>query len=205
MFKDLKISTGINLLLGLLIVCIIAVSSYALTSAKSSSDNFDDAVMTNNNIDTLNSAILGLTNAMAQVNAGMLATMINQPVNQGDIDNAKKVFAQAEKDMSEFLSTPFKTEKEELIAKDIHKRFESVLEFSLKKINYINNPTSYTNDVVDEAKQRIALKELADEYLTFAEELVTGFGETAQSDAQRMTMFAMVRTAARGRLPMRTL
>ncbi|WP_288882868.1 Tar ligand binding domain-containing protein, partial [uncultured Kosakonia sp.] len=123
MFKDLKISTGINLLLGLLIVCIIAVSSYALTSAKSSSDNFDDAVMTNNNIDTLNSAILGLTNAMAQVNAGMLATMINQPVNQGDIDNAKKMFAQAEKDMSEFLSTPFKTEKEELIAKDIHKRF----------------------------------------------------------------------------------
>lgn len=191
MFKDLKISTGINLLLGLLIICIIAVSGYALTSAKSSSDNFDDAVMTNNNIDTLNSAILGLTNAMAQVNAGMLATMINQPVNQGDIDNAKKMFAQAEKDMSEFLSTPFKTEKEELIAKDIHMRFESVLEFSLKKINYINNPTSYTNDVVDEAKQRIALKELADEYLTFAEELVTGFGETAQSDAQRMTMFAM--------------
>jgi len=104
MFKDLKISTGINLLLGLLIVCIIAVSSYALTSAKSSSDNFDDAVMTNNNIDTLNSAILGLTNAMAQVNAGMLATMINQPVNQGDIDNAKKMFAQAEKDMSQGYS-----------------------------------------------------------------------------------------------------
>lgn len=191
MFKDLKISTGINILFGLLIVCIVAVSGYALTSSKSSSENFDDAVLTNTNIDTLNSAILGLTNAMAQVNAGMLATMINQPVNQGDIDSAKKMFAVAEKDMDTFMSTPFKTEKEELIAKDIHKRFESVLAFSLKKMNYINNPTAYTNDVVDEAKQRIALKELADEYLAFAEELVTGFGDTAHADTQRMTMFAM--------------
>lgn len=174
MFKDLKISTGINLLLGLLIVCIIAVSSYALTSSRSSSVNFDDAVLTNTNIDTLNSAILGLTNAMAQVNASMLATMINQPVNQGDIDSAKKMFTLAEKDMDKFMSTPFKTQEEEAIAAKIQKRFESVLAFSLKKINYINNPTSYTNDVVDEAKQCIALKELADEYLVFAEELVHG-------------------------------
>jgi len=192
MFKDLKISTGINLLLGLLIVCIIAVASYALTSAKSSSDNFGDAVMTNNNIDSLNGAILGLSNAMAQINAGMLATMINQPVNQGDIDSAKKMFADAEKQMDKFMSSPFKTQEEEVIAAKIHKRFESVLAFSLKKMNYISNPTSYTNDVVDEAKQRVALKDLADEYLAFAEELVHGFGETAESDTQRMTMFAMV-------------
>ncbi|MGR4051033.1 methyl-accepting chemotaxis protein [Kosakonia cowanii] len=191
MFKDLKISTGVNLLIGLLIVCIIAVSSYALTSSKSASENFDDSVLTNKNVDTLNSAILGLTNAMAQVNAGMLATMINQPVNQGDIDNAKKMFTMAERDMNKFMATPFKTEKEELIAKEIHKRFESVLAFSLKKMNYIRNPTGYTNDVVDEAKQRIALKDLADEYLVFAEGLINTFGDTAHADTQRMTLFAM--------------
>jgi len=195
MFKDLKISTGVNLLLGLLIVCIVAVASYALTSAKSSSDNFEDAVLTNNNIDTLNGAILGLSNAMAQVNAGMLATMINQPVNQGDIDSAKKMFADAEKLMDKFMSTPFKTEEEEVIAEKIHKRFESVMAFSLKKMNFINNPSSYTNDVVDEAKQRIALKELADEYLAYAEQLVNGFGEIAHNDTQRMTMFAILALA----------
>ncbi|WP_342323907.1 methyl-accepting chemotaxis protein [Kosakonia sp. BYX6] len=192
MFKDLKISTGINLLLGLLIVCIIVVSTYALTSSKSSSDNFDDAVLTNNNIDTLNSAVLGLTSAMAQVNAGMLATMINQPVNQGDIDNAKKMFATAEKQMDKFMATPFKTEEERAAAQTIQKRFESVLAFSLKKINYIANPASYPNDVVDEAKQRIALRDSADEYLAYAEQLVGSFGDASHTYTQRMSLFAIL-------------
>lgn len=192
MFKDLKISTGINLLVGLLIVCIVVVSSYALTSSRSSSSNFDNAVLTSSNIDTLNNAISGLTGAMSQINAGMASTLMNQPLDQADIDNAKKMFARAEKEMDEFMSTPFKTDEERVIASDIQKRFEIVLAFSLKKMNYITNPTEYTGDLIDEAKQRVALKQSSDKYLTYAEELITSFSETAHSDTQRMSLFAII-------------
>ncbi|MEQ4450933.1 Tar ligand binding domain-containing protein [Kosakonia sacchari] len=114
MFKDLKISTGINILFGLLIACVVMVSTYALISSRSTADNFDDAVMTNNNIDMLNSAIVGMTGGIAQINGAMLATMINQPPEQADIDKAKKMLTAAEAQMDKFMSTPFQTEEEQV-------------------------------------------------------------------------------------------
>ncbi|QOV63046.1 methyl-accepting chemotaxis protein [Kosakonia pseudosacchari] len=190
MFKDLKISTGINILFGLLIACIILVSAYSLTSARSSADNFDDAVMTNENIDMLNSSIVGITGAVAQINAGMLATMINQPIEQSDIDRAKTMLSNAEKQMDKFISTPFQTDEETTIAADIKKRFDIVMASAQRKITFIKNPTAYDRDVVDEAKQRVALQEASEQYLVFAEHLITNFSETSHNDTQRMTFFA---------------
>ncbi|WP_086873760.1 methyl-accepting chemotaxis protein [Kosakonia pseudosacchari] len=190
MFKDLKISTGINILFGLLIACIILVSAYALVSSRSTADNFGDAVMTNDNIDMLNSAIVGLTGGIAQVNGAMVATLINQPVEQTDIDKAKEMLANAEKQMDKFVSTPFQTEEEQTIAANIKKRFDTVLASAQRKITFIKNPTAYDRDMIDEAKNRIAVQEAAEEYLTYAEHLVTGFSEVSHSDTQRMTFFA---------------
>ncbi|NUL38049.1 methyl-accepting chemotaxis protein [Kosakonia sacchari] len=190
MFKDLKISTGINILFGLLIACIILVSAYALVSSRSTADNFDDAVMTNGNIDMLNSAIVGLTGGIAQVNGAMVATMINQPVDQTDIDKAKQMLATAEKQMDKFMSTPFQTEEEQTIAANIKKRFDTVLTSAQRKVTFIKNPTAYDRDVIDEAKNRVAVQEAAQEYLAYAEQLITGFSDVSHSDTQRMTFFA---------------
>ncbi|MCL6744357.1 methyl-accepting chemotaxis protein [Kosakonia sp. R1.Fl] len=190
MFKDLKISTGINILFGLLIACIVMVSTYALVSSRATADNFDDAVMTNNNIDMLNSAIVGLTGGIAQVNGAMVATMINQPVEQADIDKAKKMLANAEKQMDKFMSTPFQTEEERTIAANIKKRFDTVLASGQRKATFIKNPTTYDRDVIDEAKNRVAVQEAAEEYLTHAEQLITGFSDTSHRDTQRMSFFA---------------
>ncbi|MDZ7323060.1 methyl-accepting chemotaxis protein [Kosakonia sacchari] len=190
MFKDLKISTGINILFGLLIACIVMVSTYALVSSRATADNFDDAVMTNNNIDMLNSAIVGLTGGIAQINGAMVATMINQPVEQADIDKAKKMLANAEKQMDKFMSTPFQTEEERTIAANIKKRFDTVLASGQRKATFIKNPTTYDRDVIDEAKNRVAVQEAAEEYLTHAEQLITGFSDTSHRDTQRMSFFA---------------
>ncbi|MEJ8321613.1 methyl-accepting chemotaxis protein [Kosakonia sacchari] len=190
MFKDLKISTGINILFGLLIACIVMVSTYALVSSRATADNFDDAVMTNNNIDMLNGAIVGLTGGIAQVNGAMVATMINQAPEQGDIDRAKKMLANAEKQMDKFMSTPFQTEEEQTIAANIKKRFDTVLASAQRKVTFIKNPTTYDRDVIDEAKNRVAVQEAAEEYLAYADKLINGFSETSHSDTQRMTFFA---------------
>jgi len=190
MFKDLKISTGINILFGLLIACIVMVSTYALVSSRATADNFDDAVMTNNNIDMLNGAIVGLTGGIAQINGAMLATMINQPPGQDDIDRAKKMLANAEKQMDKFMSTPFQTEEEQTIANNIKKRFDTVLAGAQRKATFIKNPTTYDRDVIEEAKLRVAVQDASEEYLAYAEKLVTGFSDVSHRDTQRMSFFA---------------
>lgn len=190
MFKDLKISTGINILFGLLIACVVMVSTYALISSRSTADNFDDAVMTNNNIDMLNSAIVGMTGGIAQINGAMLATMINQPPEQADIDKAKKMLTAAEAQMDKFMSTPFQTEEEQAIAANIKKRFDAVLAGAMRKATFIKNPTTYDRDVVDEAKNRIAAQEAAEEYLAYAAKLVNTYSDVSHDDTQRMSFFA---------------
>lgn len=190
MFKDLKISTGINILFGLLIACIVVVSTYALVSSRATADNFDDAVMTNNNIDALNGAIVGMTGGIAQINGAMLATMINQPPGQDDIDRAKKMLANAEKQMDQFMSTPFQTEEEQTIANNIKKRFDTVLAGAQRKATFIKNPTTYDRDVIEEAKLRVGLQDASEEYLAYAEQMVTGFSDVSHRDTQRMSFFA---------------
>ncbi|TCC09542.1 methyl-accepting chemotaxis protein [Kosakonia quasisacchari] len=190
MFKDLKISTGINILFGLLIACIVVVSTYALVSSRATADNFDDAVMTNNNIDALNGAIVGMTGGIAQINGAMLATMINQPPGQDDIDRAKKMLVNAEKQMDQFMSTPFQTEEEQTIANNIKKRFDTVLAGAQRKATFIKNPTTYDRDVIEEAKLRVGLQDASEEYLAYAEQMVTGFSDVSHRDTQRMSFFA---------------
>ncbi|MFE4112527.1 methyl-accepting chemotaxis protein [Kosakonia sp. YIM B13611] len=190
MFKDLKISTGINILFGLLIACIVMVSTYALVSSRATADNFDDAVMTNNNIDMLNGAIVGMTGGIAQINGAMLATMINQAPGQDDIDKAKKMLANAEKQMDKFMSTPFQTEEEQTIANNIKKRFDTVLAGAQRKATFIKNPTTYDRDVIEEAKLRVGLQDASEEYLAYAEQMVTGFSDVSHRDTQRMSFFA---------------
>ncbi|WP_313627488.1 methyl-accepting chemotaxis protein [Kosakonia sp.] len=192
MFKDLKISTGINILFGLLIACIVVISAYALTSSQSTAENFDDAVMTNTNIDMLNSAIVGVSGGMAHINAGMLATMLNEPLEQSGIDRAVSMLNNAEKQMDKFMSTPFQTEEERTIAANIQKHFETVLAAARKKVEFIRNPTGYSGNIISEARMRVALQDASEEYLAYAEQLISGFSETSHNDTQRMTFVSFL-------------
>lgn len=195
MFKDLKISTGINILFGLLIACIVVISAYALTSSQSTAENFDDAVMTNTNIDMLNSAIVGVSGGMAHINAGMLATMLNEPLEQSGIDRAVSMLNNAEKQMDKFMSTPFQTEEERTIAANIQKHFETVLAAARKKVEFIRNPTGYSGNIISEARMRVALQDASEEYLAYAEQLVGGFSETSHNDTQRMIFVSFLALA----------
>ena len=195
MFKDLKISTGINILFGLLIACIVVISAYALTSSQSTAENFDDAVMTNTNIDMLNSAIVGVSGGMAHINAGMLATMLNEPLEQSGIDRAVSMLNNAEKQMDKFMSTPFQTEEERTIAANIQKHFETVLAAARKKVEFIRNPTGYSGNIISEARMRVALQDASEEYLAYAEQLIGGFSETSHNDTQRMTFVSFLALA----------
>lgn len=192
MFKELKISTGMNILLGILITGIVVLSAYGLTRASLSSDNFEDTVQTNKNISALDNAVFDLANGMAQVNATMVAAMLNKPVAAADINHAKAQFADAKVKMDMFMSTPFKTEKEKAIARNIQERFNSTLAISQEKINYINNPASYPLDVRDDMKARMALEEEVNAYQDQADALIQSFSRTSQLVSQRITLLSIV-------------
>lgn len=192
MFKELKISTGMNILLGILIAGIVVLSGYSLRSSTLTSENFDDTELTNSNTRNLNNAVLDVTNGMAQINVVMLATLMDKPVDVADVKNAQHFFVDAKAKMDNFMSTPFKTEKEKIIAQDIEKRLDKILAFSQEKIKYINNPASYPNDVLDDAKQRIALKNKVEEYLAQSDALIERFSQKSHQDSERLIILATI-------------
>ncbi|XTZ39325.1 methyl-accepting chemotaxis protein [Salmonella enterica] len=187
MFKNLKISTGINLLLSIFVVCIIATSSFGLMSSSSTAHDFDDTMLTNDNIDVLNSAVFDLTNAGVQINTLILNVLANKPVDQDDIADAKMLLAEGKAKMDKFMSTPFKTEEEKQIGIAAQKRYESIYAFTLKKLNYITNPNALSNDISDETKQRIELRKLTHQYLGYTGDLIQGYAESSHHDIQLMT------------------
>lgn len=192
MFKELKISTGVNILLGILIAGIVVLSAYGLKSSTLTTDNFADTVLTNNNTITLNKAVVDAINGMAEINTAMIATMLDKPVTAGDVNHAKALFNEAQENMDMFMSTPFKTEKEKILAQNIHKQFNTILALSREKINYINNPVSYAGDVREDANQRMELVKRVDEYVALADSLFESFNETSQQELQRMVLLSIV-------------
>lgn len=192
MFKELKISTGMNILLGILIAGIVVLSAYGITSSRLTKENFEDTVLTNDNSSRLDKAVLDMVDGMAQVNASMLATLLNKPVAASDINRAKTLFVDAKAKMDSFMSTPFKTEKEKIIVQDIQKRLNSILVTSQEKINYINNPASYPNDVREDAKQRTALIEKVAEYQAQSDALLDSFNQASQQNSWRMMLLSVI-------------
>ncbi|MGP3590927.1 methyl-accepting chemotaxis protein [Vagococcus sp. WN89Y] len=192
MFKELKISTGMNILLGILIAGIVVLSAYGITSSRLTKENFEDTILTNDNSSRLDKAVLDMVDGMAQVNASMLATLLNKPVAASDISRAKTLFADSKAKMDLFMSTPFKTEKEKIIAQVIQKRLNSILVTSQEKINYINNPASYPNDIREDAKQRSALIEKVAEYQAQSDALLDSFNLASQQNSWHMMLLSVI-------------
>lgn len=123
MFKELKISTGISIVLGVIVVCIIFVSSYGMSNALTAADNFDATVVANKKIDTLNDALISVNSSVSRVNAMMLAVMLQQEIKQDDIAEISATLADAQKKVNTFATSPFDDETEKKIGHDIQQSF----------------------------------------------------------------------------------
>lgn len=192
MFKELKISTRINILLGILIAGIVILSVFGLWSSSVTKKNFDDTVLTNNNIDTLNIAVLDVTGATSQVNAAMLSTMLNQPVDEAALNDVKDLLADAKEKTDLFMSTPFKSEEEKIIANKIQREMTSVLVNTQEKIKYIKDPAHYPNNVLNDVKVRIELKKQANAYLDQAAALIDTYNQASHRDSRLMMMLSII-------------
>jgi len=192
MFKELKISTGVNILLGILIAGIVVLSAYGIRSSALTKQNFEDTVLTNDNASMLDKAVLDVSVGMAQINTAMVATLLDKPVTVADIDRAKALFADAKAKMDNFMSTPFKTEKEKIVAQDIQKELNTILAITQEKINYINNPASYPHDIWGGVKQHQVLEEKVREYHAQTDALFDSFSQTSQQDSWRMKLLSMI-------------
>lgn len=192
MFKELKISTGISIVLGVIVVCIIFVSSYGLSNALTAADNFDATVVANKKIDTLNDALINVNSTVARVNAMMLAVMLQQEIKQEDLVAIDATLADAQKKVSIFVNTPFDDETEKKIGHDIQQSFEAVIATTVNKKGFITNPGNYHGNLLAESRQRIALQDHVSQYVDYANRLLKQYGETSHGHIQKMTIFTVI-------------
>ncbi|UDJ83636.1 methyl-accepting chemotaxis protein [Kosakonia oryzae] len=192
MFKELKISTGISIVLGVIVVCIIFVSSYGLSNALTAADNFDATVVANKKIDTLNDALINVNSTVARVNAMMLAVMLQQEIKQEDLVAIDATLADAQKKVSIFGNTPFDDETEKKIGHDIQQSFEAVIATTVNKKGFITNPGNYHGNLLAESRQRIALQDHVSRYVEYANRLLKQYGETSHGHIQKMTIFTVI-------------
>lgn len=192
MFKEFKISTGISIVLGVIVVCIIFVSSYGMSNALTAADNFDATVVANKKIDTLNDALINVNSTVARVNAMMLAVMLQQEIKQEDLVAIDATLADTQKKVSIFSNTPFDDETEKKIGHDIQQSFDAVIATMLNKKKFITNPGSYHGNLLAESKQRIALQDFVSQYVEYANHLLKQYGETSHGHIQKMTIFTVI-------------
>lgn len=192
MFKELKISTGISIVLGVIVVCIIFVSSYGMSNALTAADNFDATVVANKKIDTLNDALISVNSSVSRVNAMMLAVMLQQEIKQDDIAEISATLADAQKKVNTFATSPFDDETEKKIGHDIQQSFEAVISTALNKKEFITNPGNYHGNLLAESKQRIALQDRVSQYVEYANRLLKQYGETSHGHIQKMIIFTVV-------------
>ncbi|SEK33846.1 methyl-accepting chemotaxis sensory transducer with TarH sensor [Kosakonia sacchari] len=192
MFKELKISTGISIVLGVIVVCIIFVSSYGMSNALTAADNFDATVAANKKIDTLNDALISVNSSVSRVNAMMLAVMLHQEIKQEDITEISATLANAQKKVNTFVTTPFDDETEKKIGHGIQQGFEAVIATTLNKKEFITNPGNYHGNLLAESNQRIALQDRVSEYVDYSNRLLKQYGETSHGHIQKMIIFTVV-------------
>ncbi|QJT83806.1 methyl-accepting chemotaxis protein [Kosakonia sp. MUSA4] len=191
MFKELKISTGISIVLGVIVVCIIFVSSYGMSNALTAADNFDATVAANKKIDTLNDALISVNSSVSRVNAMMLAVMLHQEIKQEDITEIGATLANAQKKVNTFGTTPFDDETEKKIGHGIQQSFEAVIATTLNKKEFITNPGNYHGNLLAESNQRIALQDRVSEYVDYSNRLLKQYGETSHGHIQKMIIFTV--------------
>lgn len=192
MFKALKISTGMNIVLGILVICIVFVSSYGMNNAITAADNFDSSVVANKKVDMINDVLINVNSSVSRVNAMMVTGLLQQNISDEEIAAVSSRLNGAQEKMSKFVNSPFDDETEKRIAQDIQKKFDKVLASTLKKKDYIRYPASYRGNLSEESKERLALQDSVYEYVQHADGLLTAYGEQSHAHIQNMIVFTVI-------------
>lgn len=192
MFKEFKIATGLNLLIGVFVLFVVIVCSFSLVSSFTISNNFNRVVATADNVDKMNTAVYNLSGAMVQVNALMLAKSLNRSINESDISNARDLFNTAKEGMNEFMATPFETEAEKNKALEMKKYFDFVIASAVRKMSYISNPAASPDTMEEAIKTRTILRDKVHNYLEMSRELSSNYTEEAAYNTHAITIISLV-------------
>ncbi|WP_145572641.1 methyl-accepting chemotaxis protein [Yersinia mollaretii] len=192
MFKRMKISTGLSIVIATFMLFLAVITAFSVLHAISNKENFNRALNEAKNTSVMGDAIFNLNSGLAHVNALMLQASLNRPVKPESIDNAKSILTQAKSDMKIFMSTPFNSPKEKQVAIELNTHFERVLSLSVGKINFIANPASLPDNIDSEMQERAALREQIQNYGQVASELDSGYSQQAEADYQSMITAAII-------------
>ncbi|QLA68106.1 Tar ligand binding domain-containing protein [Enterobacter pasteurii] len=192
MFREFKIATGLNLLIGMFVAFIIIISTFSLVSSFTTSNNFNKVIVTSDNVDMMNSAVYELNGAMVQVNALMLAKSLNRSVDESDIEKARDRFNQAKERMNKFMATPFETKEEQQKANELKRFFDTVMANAINKMSYISNPASSPDTMDSDFKARTTLSEKVHDYLDTSGELSSSYTDEANHNTRLITIISVI-------------
>jgi len=174
MFKNLKISAGLNTLMIVFVLFLAIISFFNFTSAHQFSRQVEDAITISTAADPIQDAVSNLNNAVGQA---VIATFIENEnfqktgvrnVDKAMIANIDQIVAKANLSFKAFKNQPvLSTEEHEQLQKVV-KAYTDLLNFTLTMRDALNTPTATLANVSVLEKQtsqyRIAIKDQMDEY-----------------------------------------
>ncbi|MDU5781145.1 MAG: methyl-accepting chemotaxis protein [Pantoea sp.] len=192
MFRNLKISRGVNyivLMFVLLLVASIAIGMYGSITTR---DNFIISNETSDNLVVLQQSATSINRGVAQLNAVMLAKSLGKDVDSRSIDIINKDIDGAKSSIEKFMSTPFSTEEEMQAAKKVNFAFNAMLDDARYKMKFVMNPQSYPDRRDQEIRARNDLTESIDVYTEIAGHLNDLYVTEAGNNYQRTLIISLV-------------
>lgn len=196
MFNELKISSGINIFIGIFILLILVVSGYSLLTSTATSDNFDKIVYTIQKNDDLMTASTFILDSSSRIDSMMLNNLKGHVATVDEIASVRDHIGEARSVLNKFMTTPFGTADEKNIAQDVKKSFERAFTREIRKLAFINNPMGYPGDIVaeDQVEER-DLRNAIDTYSVKSTNLSEQYASKAQNNANRLFTVACIALA----------
>lgn len=137
MFQKIKISTGINLLNGAMLLFLVVLAGFIMQGALTSYHNFEDNDTIDKHQDYLAQAMYDMTSAQVVINNMLLLKTKNEAIQQKDLDNVRLLLSKSKENMGKFISLPFVGTEEKAKGLDVKNHYDLLLTITNDALNYV--------------------------------------------------------------------
>ncbi|WP_442798714.1 methyl-accepting chemotaxis protein [Pantoea vagans] len=201
MFKNLKISTGLNSLMTIFVLFLAIVSVFNITSSARFDSLINDTLSITQANDPIQDAVSSLNNA---VGLALISTFIEKQkvdhdgIRQVDKDKVAQIddmVAIANADYKKFSEQPALSSEERVLAQQISKSYNDLLHLTMKMRDALNNPATPLIDISVAETQtrqlRTSIKEQVIDYTRVLDEIAAKHKSQSDVVNSRMMMLAI--------------
>jgi len=197
MFKNIKIATGLNVLMIVFVLFLAIVSLFNFTSAHRFDQELKDSISIATSDNQLQDAAALLNNAVGMVVAENLALskMSNAALDKKLLEEIDTLFDQANQSYRRFLKQPSLSAAEHEQRQRVCKAFDSLMTFALRHKETLTKPGQSTFSLVEQGKEvsdlRTALKAHIDQYDAVLSAILRDHQQQADGKNSQMMVLAL--------------